>query len=317
MLSGIGDPDQLAAAGVPVVVASPAASVTNLQDHLTAGWIVHTPTAGDDGRRREAAPGARATCSTRRGMLASNVAEAVAMIHTEPGLAGARHRADLRPGAVPRPRLHHAARATASPSASILLQPASTGHAHADQCRPDRPGRHRPELPRRPGRHAPLRRRRRPSPASCCRRRRSRRTPVSRCARTTGRPTTCEMEQLLRQYAETLYHPVGTARMGSDADSVVDEELRVRGRGRPAGGGRVGDAAHHPRPHQRTDHDDRRTGRRPDPGRRLSPSPAGGTRHIHHRPSRHPGWESTVDGGRSALPMGNQGIRSTLHSGCI
>jgi choline dehydrogenase-like flavoprotein len=32
-----------------------------------------------------------------------------------------------------------------------------------------------------------------------------------------------------RRRAELLYHPVGTCRMGGDADSVVDSELRVRG----------------------------------------------------------------------------------------
>lgn len=35
--------------------------------------------------------------------------------------------------------------------------------------------------------------------------------------------------ELIRRRADTVYHPVGTCRMGSDADAVVDPQLRVRG----------------------------------------------------------------------------------------
>ena len=37
------------------------------------------------------------------------------------------------------------------------------------------------------------------------------------------------LEQLIRARADTIYHPVGTARMGSDEMAVCDPQLRVRG----------------------------------------------------------------------------------------
>ena len=41
--------------------------------------------------------------------------------------------------------------------------------------------------------------------------------------------TDADLETFVRRKAETIYHPVGTCRMGRDDGSVVDSELRVRG----------------------------------------------------------------------------------------
>jgi choline dehydrogenase len=35
--------------------------------------------------------------------------------------------------------------------------------------------------------------------------------------------------QCARKIGQTIYHPVGTCKMGSDTQAVVDERLRVRG----------------------------------------------------------------------------------------
>jgi choline dehydrogenase-like flavoprotein len=45
----------------------------------------------------------------------------------------------------------------------------------------------------------------------------------------TGRDDPARLRDLIRQRADTIYHPVGTCRMGADERSVVDPQLRVRG----------------------------------------------------------------------------------------
>lgn len=42
-------------------------------------------------------------------------------------------------------------------------------------------------------------------------------------------PDDAELIQLIRDHADTIYHPVGSCRMGADARAVVTPELRVRG----------------------------------------------------------------------------------------
>lgn len=44
-----------------------------------------------------------------------------------------------------------------------------------------------------------------------------------------GEPDDAELEDHIRSRADTIYHPVGTCRMGRDDMAVVDPELRVRG----------------------------------------------------------------------------------------
>ena len=99
------------------------------------------------------------------------------------------------------------------------------------------------------------------------------RTTAARRRRARRVSTDDEVLDWVRRDAETALHPSCTARMGVDDASVVDPlTMRVHGAGRPARGGRVGDAVRHQRQHLRAGDDARREGRRPHPrARRRSP----------------------------------------------
>ncbi len=60
---------------------------------------------------------------------------------------------------------------------------------------------------------------------------------------TAGAQTDLQIEQLIRNYGDTIYHPVGSCRMGSSDMDVVDAQLRVHG----LQGLRVADASIMPR----------------------------------------------------------------------
>ena len=73
-----------------------------------------------------------------------------------------------------------------------------------------------------------------------------------------GVGTDDEMLDFCRRTGATVFHPIGTCKMGSDPRAVVDDRLRVRGGAKPARGGRLGDADAGLRQHQRAVAHDRR-----------------------------------------------------------
>ena len=48
-------------------------------------------------------------------------------------------------------------------------------------------------------------------------------------AKSAGAQSDAQIEAFIRDHADTIYHPVGTCRMGPAATDVVDSRLRVRG----------------------------------------------------------------------------------------
>jgi choline dehydrogenase len=238
MLSGIGDGAELRAHGIDVV-ADRAQVGKNLRDHLVSGLIVEV--AGGTLFSADRPKQVIDYLVRRRGMLTSNIAEAYGFVRSSSDLALPDLELLFAPVAyvgqgLEKPPRHgitlgvlleqpHSSGTVALASADPTVAPVIDPRYLSDQDGADR----RAML-------AGLRRADRVLHAPAFR------GVVGDYIVPAGGGSMTEADRhvaALEQYAHTMYHPVGTCRMGSDAASVVDPELRVRG----VDGVRVADAS--------------------------------------------------------------------------
>ncbi|MGW0664776.1 GMC family oxidoreductase [Streptodolium elevatio] len=241
MLSGIGAPEALRAADLTPRHELPGVG-GNLQDHLVAVAVVHctepvTLAAADKPSPRELLR----YMLFARGMLTSNVGEAAAFIRTDESL----EHPDVEIIFAPGPYINHGLEPPLGHGltvAAILLQPESTGTIVATGPDASTPPAIDPAYLTAPGDRKAL---------VAGLRRAADLLNTNALGRYVGAPMTpwpgSDDEDVLNRYvgdhAETLYHPVGTCRMGVDEEAVVDPQLRVRG----ITGLRVADASVMPR----------------------------------------------------------------------
>jgi choline dehydrogenase len=227
MLSGIGPPDQLAALGIPVVAGLPGVG-KNLQDHLAIMDIVHSKEPVTLASA-ESLPNLARFLTLGRGMLTSNIGEACGFVRTRPELDAP----DLELVLAPVPFINHG---LAPPPGhgitigSVAVTPRSVGEVTLRSTDPFTAPRIEPNYLSDPGGEdlrvlvegSKIARRIFDAPAF---------------ARYVGdpllpavRPTTDdELIEHIRTDSQTLYHPVGTCKMGTDDLAVVDPELKVHG----------------------------------------------------------------------------------------
>jgi choline dehydrogenase-like flavoprotein len=231
MLSGIGPGAHLQSRGVSVVHDLPGVG-QHLHDHVDVVQVVDAPKLKDlFGLSLTGAwnvlKGVFEWSSHRSGMLTTNFAEAGAFIRSEPGLT----RPDLQLHFVIGKLVDHGRKivfghgyschvcllqprsrgsltlASNDPTAAPLIDPAFLADAD-DVARLVRGFKlmrgvlQQPALAGHAGRELP---------------------------NSAAAQTDAEIEQFVRNHADTIYHPVGSCRMGPGPDDVVDAQLRVHG----------------------------------------------------------------------------------------
>ncbi len=244
MRSGIGVPSDLQALGIAVAHPSPRLG-GDLQDHMSGVVQVESKGTAGYGISFRAAPRLAVEgldyLLFRRGMVASNVVEGNGYIRTLPGL----DRPDIQLGFIPAYRGQNARLVGYGHGYSIstiLLRPKSRGSVTLRAADPQAAPRIDLNAFAEPDdldtllRGFKVARRIMEAPAFAAYRGRELK-PGSAVE------TDDALRAYLRETSGTIYHPVGTCRMGADPDAVVDPELRLKG----IAGLRVVDASVMPR----------------------------------------------------------------------
>ncbi len=220
MLSGVGPADHLNAHGIPVLADLPGVG-SNLQDHpmITPAWPVTAGTTLLDARDE---PSAAAYRLVRRGPLAS-VAQAVAMLPLRgaaPDLQVLFTLKGFEPGLVPIAR-------PAATALTVLLTPASRGTVRLRSADPEDapvvdPAYLSDERDRKALRQGLDQVRalfRAPALASVC----------GPALFPSPSADESELDAFITESLVSIWHPVGTCRMGRAADAVVSPRLSVHG----------------------------------------------------------------------------------------
>lgn len=227
MLSGIGDGAALSALGIDVVHHAPEVG-QNLQDHLTAILRYQLTKPVSLAAEESLLSVLRYLC-TRRGMLSSNVAEGLAFLRSAPDLPGPDLELLFAPVLYEREALHPPSGHGFS-LATVLLQPKSRGTISLSSARAeDKPKIHAGYLSDPDGHD--LRTMVLGVRIARCIAQESALAPMRGAELVPGhtQKTEAQLIEFVRREAHTLYHPVGTCRMGSDDLAVLDPTLRVRG----------------------------------------------------------------------------------------
>jgi choline dehydrogenase len=230
LCSGVGDASQLSEFGIATLVHLPGVG-RNLHDHPASPVRVHTESTETYGLSASTALrsiwNALQYVIARTGPLASNVFESVAFLRTSPGLDRPDFQFVFQPANPPPPN-GWIPRGHGYAISPVLLYPKSRGSVRLMSAAPEAEPLIDPNLLDDPDDLLRMVR-----AVRLCRR--ILRAPAfSKYRAQEYHPAAdvesdADIESFIRSTAATVYHPVGTCRMGAGPDAVVDSELRVLG----------------------------------------------------------------------------------------